>query len=82
MTSRRPLGEMLSEVSGGVLDALATNPGIAVREVHYTLPVEFALAGRGDNVVLLGDVPRLVTRTAFDIPTTQVDFVCVAQELA
>jgi hypothetical protein len=82
MMSRRAFGEMLSDVGGGVLDALATDPGISVRDVRYTLPVEFALSRSGDDVVVLGDVPRLITRTAFDLPTTRVEFTCVAQDLA
>jgi len=81
MTSRRELGETLADVGGGVLDALAADPGITVRNVVYALPIEFAVSGRGGEAIVLGDVPRLITRTAFDIPPTRVEFRCVAELL-
>jgi hypothetical protein len=66
MTERRPLGEMLTELldlgSGFRRDA----PALALRSVSVTLPIEVALRRVGREWELLGDVPRTVTRTAFD----------------
>lgn len=66
MTGRRLLGETLLDVAMGALDSAASMPGLAVREVAVTLPIELAFRRVGGEVDLLGDVPRTVTRTLFD----------------
>jgi hypothetical protein len=66
MTARRLLGDTLIDVATGALDSAAAVPGLKVREVEVTLPVEVAIRWAGDSVELLGDVPRMVTRTWFD----------------
>jgi hypothetical protein len=66
MTTRRPLGETLAEVAAGMTDAHRFTPGLTVRGLTVTLPIELAWRGQGADVLLLGDLPRTVTRTAFD----------------
>jgi hypothetical protein len=66
MTSRRLLGDTLIDVGLGALDTAATLPGLVVREVAVTLPIEVAIRGEGNSVAVFGDVPRMVTRTRFD----------------
>jgi hypothetical protein len=66
MTPRRPLGDTLAEVAAGMTDAHHLTPGLAVRGLEVTLPIELAWRGEGADVLLLGDLPRTVTRTAFD----------------
>ena len=67
MSARRPLAEMLNDVVAGTMDALVTAPGIRVREMAVVLPVEFAYSRGPGETRLLGDVPRTVTRTPFDL---------------
>lgn len=67
MSARRPLGDMLIEITTGTLDALASAPGMRIRRVEVTLPVELGVRRTGDGHDILGDLPRAVTRTAFDI---------------
>lgn len=67
MNTRRPLGDLLVEISTGTLDALAGAPGLRVRRIAVTLPVELQLSHAGDRNNIMGDLPRWVTRTAFDI---------------
>ena len=80
MTSRRALAGVLAEVAAGMLDALAAAPGLLVQAVEVDLPVEVAWRRAGDEVVLLGDVPRTVTRTAFDAPPARLHVVWAREE--
>ena len=66
MTRRRLLADTLVDVGAGALDAAAALPGLAIAEVAMTLPLEVAIVRAGDDIELLGDVPRTVTRTRFD----------------
>jgi hypothetical protein len=70
--TRRPLGEMLAEVGLGTLPALAQTAGLHVWRVAVELPVEIGLHGSGADAELLGDMPRLRTRTAFDIQPSRM----------
>lgn len=65
--NRRPFGELLSEVASGTMDILTVAPSVRVRNIAVELPVEFSISRRADQVDLLGDLPRTVTRTVFDI---------------
>ena len=80
MSARRALGETLVEVASSTFDALAAAPGIQVREFAVTLPIELALRRSGDQVQLLGDLPRQITRTAFDIRPARIEIVWVESE--
>jgi hypothetical protein len=77
--TRRALGEMLTEVCLGTLPAIARTAGLQVRRVAIELPVEFSVRGSGDSAQLLGDMPRLVTRTAFDVQPSRLLVVWEAQ---
>jgi hypothetical protein len=81
MTPRRPLGEMLEDVALGALRAAAA-PGVAVTRLSVTLPVEVSLALAGGEWRLLGDLPRMVTRTAFDSEPSRLEVVWTAGEPA
>ncbi len=82
MSSRRPLGEMLSEVASGALEALGNAPNLRVQRIEVKLPVEMGLRRIGDEVQLIGDVPRLVTRTAFDLQPGRIEIVWETEELS
>ena len=75
MSMRRPLGDMLIEVAAGTLDALAGAPGLRVKRISVTLPVEVELRRTGGRQDLLCDVPRTITRTAFDIKPSRLELV-------
>ena len=76
---RRRLGDMLAEVGLGTLPALADAAGLRVRSLSVTLPVEIGLRGRGAEAELLGDMPRLRTRTVFDIQPSRMVVVLEAR---
>jgi hypothetical protein len=81
MSGRRPLGETLADVAQGVLLAAST-PGLAVRRLSVDLPVEIGLGRSGGEWRLLGDLPRTVTRTPFDVEPGRLAVVWVAGEPA
>lgn len=70
MSPRRTMGAMLGEIAEGVLSAAA---GSAVRatRVELDLPLEVVWTG-GE---FIADLPRLVTRTAFDAPPSRLRLV-------
>jgi hypothetical protein len=70
---RRPLGDMLAEVISGTLEALPLARDLRVRDIAVTLPVEFGVRRKGEADEVLGDLPRTVTRTRFDIPPGRLD---------
>jgi hypothetical protein len=70
--SRRALGEMLVELGLSMLPAIGNAAGLRVNRVAVELPVEIGVRGRGSNAQLLGDMPRLVTRTAFDVTPSRL----------
>jgi len=79
MSARRPLGEMLQEIGGGALLAAAA-PGITLRSLHVVLPIEVALTRARGEWSLLGDVPRTVTRTAFDVEPGRLEVLWTSEE--
>jgi hypothetical protein len=76
---RRPLGEMLTDVLGAVAPGLDRDAGLTVRSVALALPIEVALRRSGGTWQVLGDVPRTVTRTAFDTPPDRIEVHCVRE---
>jgi len=82
MSGRRLLGEMLSEVAFGTLEALGKAPDLKVNRLEVTLPVELGLRRKGDEVQLIGDVPRSVTRTAFDLQPGRIEVVWETEKLS
>jgi hypothetical protein len=73
---------MLSDVASGAFDAALTTAGIRVRRMEVTLPVELGVRRKGDRLELLGDLPRLVTRTDFDAHPDRVRIVWTEEEPA
>ena len=67
MSARRLLGDTLAEITTGTLGVLANAPGLRMRRIALTLPIEVELRRSSDRIEILGDLPRSVTRTAFDI---------------
>jgi hypothetical protein len=78
MTSRRPLAEMMTDVAAGAADAAANTPLVRVVSVEVTLPVEIVLRRSGTDWELLGDLPRNLTRTAFDVEPARLAIVWAA----
>ena len=66
MTRRRLLADTLVDMGASALDAAAALPGLAISELALTLPLEVAVVHAGNDIELVGDVPRTVTRTRFD----------------
>jgi hypothetical protein len=46
--------------------------------VSVSLPIEIALARRDGSWWLLGDLPRTITRTAFDLEPGRLEVVWIA----
>jgi hypothetical protein len=67
MIARRPLGETLGAFAD-LTETLAAGAacGLGVRSLALELPLDLRLARRGDGLVLVGELPQLLTRTAFD----------------
>jgi hypothetical protein len=82
MISRRPLGDMLSEVAAGALEALVTAPAIGVNELMMELPVEIRLDRTQGQVRVLGDLPRTRTRTDFDAEPGRLRVIWRAESIA
>jgi hypothetical protein len=53
-----------------------------VRVVEVDLPVEIVWRRAGDEIVLFGDVPRTVTRTAFDLPPARLHVAWAREEVS
>jgi hypothetical protein len=71
---------MLIEIAAGTLEALAVAPVLWVRRIGVNLPIELALRRVGDQVQLVGDLPRSVTRTAFDVRPGRLEVVWEIKE--
>lgn len=69
---RRLLGDTLVEVAAGMADADRLTPGLAIHSLEVTLPIELTWRGTGADVQMLGELPRTVTRTAFDRDPSRV----------
>jgi hypothetical protein len=80
MSARRPLGDMLGEVASDALDAIALAPGLRIDRISLALPVEMQLHWVGGEVQVLGDLPRQVTRTDFDLRPGRIEVVWESRE--
>jgi hypothetical protein len=79
--TRRLLGDTLVELAEGAVSATAGTP-IVVRTIAVTLPIEIALQRRGGDWCVLGDLPRFLTRTAFDTTPSRLDVTWISGDLA
>lgn len=71
MSTLKPLSLMLTDVAEGTL-AAAPRGAIRATRIEMTLPVDIAI---GAQTELLGELPRYVTRTAFDAPPSRLTIV-------
>jgi len=80
MTKRRPLGDTLGDLVdvGGMLSAGAGS-ALQVRSMDLELPLDIRFALEGRSVVLVGDLPQFLTRTAFDPEPARLSISFVAQ---
>ena len=74
MSTRRPMSIMLGDIAEGVM-AATVGTGIRATRVELDLPLDIVWTG-GD---FFADLPRLVTRTAFDPPPSRLHLVWEAQ---
>lgn len=71
MSTLQPLSLMLVDVAEGAL-AAASRGGVQATRIEMTLPIDIAVDARAG---LLGELPRFVTRTAFDAPPSRLTIV-------
>jgi len=64
------MGAMLAEIADGAMAAAAT-PGLRTTRIEMTLPVDIAWIGGP----LFAELPKSVTRTAFDGPPSRMHVV-------
>ena len=68
MTSaRRSLEDMIGEIAGGLLPQLQGH-GVRPVSLDLALPVEAGVEAGEGGLRVMADVPRLHTRTDFDLP--------------
>lgn len=68
---RRSLEDMIEEVAGGLLpqlQGLQQGGGLRPVSLDLALPVEAQVVAAGGGLRVIADVPRLHTRTDFDLP--------------
>jgi hypothetical protein len=73
MSQRRALEDLLIDVSAGALAAASAVPGMTVRRMSVTLPVEIAAIRTREGIDLRGDVPRRLMRTVFDVRPSRLE---------
>ena len=75
MTTRRAMGQMLTEIAEGAMTAAASS-GLRTTRVEVTLPVELGLRrAPAGEFELVGDLPRNRVRTDFDITPSRLTVV-------
>ncbi len=70
MTGLRPLAQTLTEVAEGAM-AAAAQTGVRATRIELDLPIEISFGG----TEFRADLPRFVTRTAFDLPVSRLRIV-------
>jgi hypothetical protein len=68
----RPLGDMLTEVAGSLLDLSAGQTIVRATSVELTLPVDVKVNDSKDGPILCADVPAWRWRTDWDPPFGQL----------
>lgn len=70
---RRLLQDTMVDVAFGAASAAARTGMVGVTGVALAVPIEVVMLRRNGQWQLHGDVPRLVTRTAFDTPPGRLE---------
>jgi hypothetical protein len=65
--ARRPLEDMVSEIAGSIVP-VARNSAVRPVSVDLALPMEARVAPGPEGLRVIADLPRLHTRTHFDLP--------------
>ena len=68
----RPLGDMLTDVAGSLLDLRADQSVVRVTSVELTLPVDVKLNRSDERLIFCADVPAWRWRTDWDPPFGQL----------
>lgn len=64
----RPLGEMLTDVAGSLLELTAQQQMVRATSIELTLPVDSRLRRQRDALVFCADVPGWRWQTDWDPP--------------
>jgi hypothetical protein len=65
VNGRRPLGELLDELAGGIA-GFAAGTGVRAHSLSIRLPIDLRLAMTEQGPLLIGELPLFRTRTDFD----------------
>lgn len=68
----RPLGDMLSDVAGSLLDLGAKQTMVRATSVELSLPINVRFSHSTTGLILCADVPAWRWRTDFDPPLGQL----------
>lgn len=68
----RPLGDMLTDVVGSLLDLGADQNVVRATSVELTLPIDVKVARSKEGLVFCADVPAWRWRTDWDPPFGQL----------
>jgi len=68
----RPLGDMLADVAGSLLDLTAVQDVVRATSVEITLPIDVRLRRSDKALVFCGDVPAWRWRSDWDAPYSQL----------
>lgn len=81
--ARRPLEDVVSEIAGSLLP-ITEDSVVRPVSLDLSLPVEARVDPGPDGLRVIADLPRLHTRTDFDLPVTRltVSLAAMAPELA
>lgn len=82
-SARRPLEDMVSEIAGSILP-LSRDSAVRPVTLDLALPIEARVDPGPDGLRVIADLPRLHTRTDFDLPVNRLTltFAAIAPELA
>lgn len=70
----RPLGEMLTEVAGSLLELTTQQQLMHVTSIELTLPIDARLRRSANALVFCADVPAWRWQTDWDPPFGQLRF--------
>lgn len=68
----RPLGDMLTEVAGSLLNLSADQNLVRATSVELTLPIDVRIRRSNNELIFCADVPAWRWRTDWDPPFGQI----------